>query len=162
MRKTSGSAHDFTFNGLNGTQLPLRQFAGKALLVVNTASGCGFTPQYDELQALWERRRNEGLVILGVPSNDFGNQEPGTAEIIRAFCAARNVTFPMADKVHVLGPEAHPFYKWAAAQTGIIGRPRWNFYKYLIDRDGNLAGWFSSLTKPNALSIRKAIEKALS
>ncbi len=141
--------------------MPLADFAGKALLVVNTASRCGFTPQYDELQALWKARHQAGLVILGVPSNDFGNQEPGTAEIIRSFCAARQVTFPMANKAHVIGPEAHPFYQWAAAQTGVIGKPRWNFYKYLIDREGRLIGWFSSLTKPSSPKMRKAIERAL-
>lgn len=158
----AGSAHDFAFTSIDGKPLPLSTFAGKAVLVVNTASQCGFTPQYAELEALWQRHRDRGLVVLGVPSNDFGAQEPGSNTEIRAFCTDNfDVDFPMTEKVKVSGPDAHPFYQWAATQAGALGVPRWNFHKYLITPDGRLADWFSSVTKPSAPRVVKAIEAVL-
>lgn len=156
------SAHDFIFQSIDGQPLPLATFAGKAVLVVNTASQCGFTPQYAELEQLWRDYRGRGLVVLGVPSNDFGGQEPGGAAEIRAFCAdTYAVDFPLAAKVRVKGADAHPFYRWAAAQVGALGVPRWNFHKYLIAPDGRLADWFSTVTKPRAPKVVAAIEKLL-
>ncbi len=155
-------AHDFAFTSIEGNILPMSVFEGKTVLVVNTASLCGFTPQYLELQALWSRYRDRGLIVLGVPSNDFGSQEPGTAHEISTFCEVNyGIDFPMTDKVQVKGDAAHPFYRWAARQVGFAGKPRWNFHKYLIGPDGRLINWFSSPTKPTAARVVEAIEALL-
>ena len=152
---------DFTFHGIGGDTISLSAFAGKAVLVVNTASACGFTPQYQGLEALWQANRDKGLVVLGVPSNDF-NQEAGSDFEIKEFCDLKyHVTFPMTAKTQVAGAGAHPFYQWIETKAGFIGRPHWNFYKYVLDRQGNYLGWFSSLTKPQSPALAKAIEKAL-
>jgi len=156
------TAHDFALTGIDGKPMPLAQFKGQAVLVVNTASECGYTPQYEELEALWQGYKDKGLVIVGVPSNDFGGQEPGTASEIASFCKINyGVTFPLADKTVVKGATAHPFYKWAGEQAGMLGRPKWNFHKYLIGADGRFVDWFSTQTKPMGPKIRAAVEKAL-
>jgi len=144
------SAHDFEFTMIDGERIPLSQFAGKSVLVVNTASACGLTPQYEGLQALWERYRDRGLVVLGVPSNDFGGQEPGSEAEIKSFCTSRyQVSFPMTAKNAVIGGNAHPLYKWAVKQAGEAAAPKWNFHKYLIDADGALVGTFGSRVAPD-------------
>ncbi len=156
------SAYDFQLERLKGGSLPLAEFAGKPVLIVNTASKCGFTPQYAGLEKVWERYRESGLVVIGVPCNDFGNQEPGGSDDIASFCQVNyGVGFPMAGKVHVRGPEAHPLFRWVGEQGGYFSRPRWNFYKYLIGRDGSLLAWFSSLTGPSSAKFTRAIEAAL-
>ena len=157
------SAHDFSFPSLSDDQnIALADFKGKAVLVVNTASRCGLTPQYDGLQALWARYRDQGLVVLGVPSNDFGAQEPGSAEDIADFCSTRfYVDFPMTAKQPVIGASAHPFYQWVLAQAGEAAAPKWNFHKYLIGRDGQLVETFGSRTAPDDQTLVAAIEAAL-
>jgi glutathione peroxidase len=156
------NAHGFAFATIDGAPLPLERFRGKPALVVNTASFCGYTPQYAELEALHERFTERGLVVLGVPSNDFGAQEPGTAKEIKEFCTTNyRVTFPLAAKEHVLGPEAHPFYRWIEKELGEAGVPRWNFHKYLIGPDGSLAGAWPPAIKPLAPEIVEEIERLL-
>jgi glutathione peroxidase len=156
------TAYDFDFVAIDGQPLPLRHFAGKAVLVVNTASMCGYTPQYADLQALWEQYRDRGLVVLGVPSNDFGGQEPGGAEQIKDFCAVNfAVDFPMTDKQAVTGAQAHPFYQWARQELGSAAAPRWNFHKYLVAPDGRLADWFSTSTSPRSERVVKAVQAVL-
>jgi len=156
------SAHDFNFTAIEGDPLPLSQFAGKAVLVVNSASQCGFTSQYSELADLWARYQDKGLVVLAVPSNDFGGQEPGTEDEIKQFCEVNyGIDFPMTEKVHVRGAEAHPFYKWAGTHFSALSKPRWNFHKYLVSPDGKLVGWFSSITSPTSEKIVSAIEAQL-
>ena len=158
----SMSAHDFSFTSIDGAPLPMSVFKGKALLVVNTASECGYTPQYKDLQALWQSYRDRGLVVLGVPSNDFGGQEPGTEAEIKRFCERQYaVDFPLTTKEQVSGAGAHPFYKWAADVAGEAAAPRWNFHKYLIDPDGQLAAWFPTKTSPAAPEVAGEIEKVL-
>ena len=153
-----GSAYDFTFGAIEGGDLPLASFRGKVLLVVNTASFCGFTEQYAALQALWTRYGEQGLVVIGVPSNDFGGQEPKGEAEIKSFCTgAFNVTFPLTAKTVVAGAAAHPFYKWAAA----AGAPRWNFHKYLIGRDGRIVSSIPTTVAPDAKVVVRAIEAAL-
>ena len=160
MNKTT--AYDFDLATLAGEPLKLRQFEGRPILLVNTASKCGFTPQYEELQALWSFYQSRGLMVIGVPCNDFGNQEPGTADTIGAFCAANyGVSFQMAGKLHVRGPKADPLFTWLGQQGGLLSRPRWNFYKYLIGRDGMLNSWFSSVTKPMSGRMRTAIDRVV-
>ncbi|TQV74478.1 glutathione peroxidase [Denitrobaculum tricleocarpae] len=156
------NAHGFDFISIEGEALPLEQFRGKAVLVVNTASRCGFTHQYDALQALWSDYRDQGLVVLGVPSNDFGSQERGTEAEIKEFCEVNfAIDFPMTSKVKVKGADAHPFYRWAAKELGAKAKPRWNFHKYLIAPDGALVGWFPSSTAPNAKQVVTQVEAHL-
>jgi glutathione peroxidase len=156
----AGTIYDFSLTTLDGRDYPLSALSGRPVLVVNTASQCGFTPQYAGLQALQERwgQGADGLVVIGVPSNDFGNQEPGEAAAIGAFCTRNyGVTFPMMHKAHVKGAEAIPLFRWIAGEGGFLSRPRWNFYKYLIGRDGHLKTWFVSTTAPGSQKIARAI-----
>lgn len=154
------TAHAFAFEAITGEDLPLDAFKGKVLLVVNTASFCGFTRQYADLQELWERFRDRGLVVLGVPSDDFGGQEPGSEAEIKEFCEVNfEIDFPLTAKQRVRGSGAHPFYRWAADRLGPVGTPKWNFHKYLIDADGRLVDWFSTTTKPTSKKVVTAIEK---
>jgi glutathione peroxidase len=157
------NAHRFEFTSIDGSEkLPLDVWRGRPVLVVNTASFCGYTPQYRDLEALWQRYRERGLVVLGVPSNDFGQQEPGSATEIKQFCETNYaVDFPMAQKCRVIGGAAHPFYRWVAESLGEAGTPRWNFHKYLIAPDGRLVDWFSTATKPDSRKVEKAIEVVL-
>jgi glutathione peroxidase len=155
-------AHGFAFVALDGGALPLSAWRGRPILVVNTASYCGYTPQYAELEALWRRYRARGLVVLGVPSNDFGEQEPGGEAEIAAFCRGRyGVDFPLAQKTRVIGAEAHPFYRWIAANLGEAGAPRWNFHKYLIGPDGELVGAWPSQVSPTDPQITAEIDPLL-
>lgn len=156
------SAHDFSFPSIDGGSLHLADFRGRALLVVNTASQCGFTAQYAALQHLHQSYETRGLTVIGVPSNDFGGQEPGTEAEIKAFCRAHfGVGFPMAGKTRVTGDDAHPFYRWAADELGPAARPRWNFHKYLVAPDGSLADWFSTVAGPSSQRVRSSVERTL-
>jgi glutathione peroxidase len=155
------SAYAFRFAGLAGGDIALADFAGKPILVVNTASQCGYTPQYAGLQKLWSRYKDRGLVIIGVPSNDFGGQEPGGAtEIVKTAQDEYHVTFPIAAKASVKGADAHPFYRWAATERPREA-PRWNFHKYLIGRDGRLKAAFASAVDPSDTGLIVAIETEL-
>ncbi|BCW88683.1 Hydroperoxy fatty acid reductase gpx1 [Alphaproteobacteria bacterium SO-S41] len=154
------SIYDFTLETLQGKPLPLKQFEGRPIIIVNTASKCGFTPQYKGLQAVWTERKEDGLVIIGIPSNDFGKQEPGGAGEIAEFCEINyGVDFPIAAKTPVSGRDAHPIIKFLGGEGGFLSKPRWNFYKYLVGRDGHLSTWFSSLTKPESASFKRAVDK---
>ena len=157
------TAYDFSFKSIDGKPLPFSTFKGKAVLVVNVASACGLTPQYSGLEELWKEKSGKGLVVLGVPANDFGAQEPGTEDQIKTFCETRfGVDFPMTAKEHVIGPQAHPFYKWIAGELGEDAAPKWNFHKYLIGKDGSIAGTFGSRTPPDDANMNSEIEAALS
>jgi glutathione peroxidase len=157
------NAYDYSFHTLVGDkELPLDMFRGKVVMVVNTASKCGFTPQYARLEKLYEDYKDKGFVILGVPSNDFGSQEPGAAEEIANFCQVNyGVSFPMAAKEVVSGKQAHPFYLWAKQKLGFGTAPKWNFHKYVINRKGELVDYFYSTTSPDASRLVKVVEKAL-
>ncbi len=156
------TAYDFTFDSIDGGALPLEQYRGKVLLVVNTASQCGFTRQYGGLQDLWTAYKDRGLVVLGVPSNDFGGQEPGTEAQIKEFCEVNfGIDFPMTEKESVSGNGAHPFYVWARDELGAGAAPRWNFHKYLVDTTGALVGGFASGVEPDSAELRGAIEPLL-
>jgi glutathione peroxidase len=155
------TAYAFTFAGLGGGEIRLADHAGKPILVVNTASLCGYTPQYTGLQALYARFKDRGLLIIGVPSNDFGNQEPGEAnDIEHTAHGGYGVTFPLAAKAGVKGPNQHPFYKWAAAEKP-LELPRWNFHKYLVGRDGHIAASFATQVEPTDARVIAAIEREL-
>ena len=160
--REAGGAFDYEFVTIEGGKLPLSKWQGKVLLVVNTASFCGFTPQYTGLQALWERYEKRGLVVVGVPSNDFGAQEPKSEAEIAGFCqGAFGVTFPLTTKEAVSGRDAHPFYHWAREVLGAASAPRWNFHKYLVGRDGKLIAGFGTRVEPLAPDLISAIEAAL-
>jgi glutathione peroxidase len=155
------TAYAFSFPALSGNDISLAEFTGRPLLVVNTASLCGYTPQYAGLQQLWTEFGGRGLAMVGVPSNDFGGQEPGGAtEIAETAQHQYGVTFPIAAKAVVTGANAHPFYKWAA-QARPNQVPRWNFHKYLIGRDGYIAEVFASAVEPTDTRVKTAIAKAL-
>jgi glutathione peroxidase len=159
--KTGMRAFDFEFTSIDGTPLRLGEFAGRPMLVVNTASFCGYTPQYEGLEALWRAYKDKGLVLVGVPSDDFGNQEPGTNAQIKQFCEGFDVSFPLAEKNVVTGAKAHPFYRWLAGELGEGALPRWNFFKYLIGRDGMPRAAWPSRVEPMSAEMRKAIDEAL-
>ena len=155
------SAYAFSFPALSGEDIRLAAFTGKPLLVVNTASLCGYTPQYQGLQEIWSEFRERGLTVIGVPSNDFGSQEPGGAsEISETAHHQYGVTFPITAKAVVVGANAHPFYRWAA-EARPTQVPKWNFHKYLIGRDGYIAEVFASAVEPADTRIKTAIARAL-
>jgi glutathione peroxidase len=155
------TAYAFSFGGLVGGNIRLADYAGHPILIVNTASLCGFTPQYAGLQELWTEFGARGLMIVGVPSNDFGGQEPGGAtEIAETAQHQYGVTFPISAKTVVKGPNAHPFYKWAA-EARPKDVPRWNFHKYLIGRDGYIAEVFPESVEPADTRVKTAIARAL-
>ena len=155
--------HDFTARSLSGEDTPLKQFEGKVLLIVNTASECGFTPQYAGLQKLYDQYAARGLAVLGFPCNQFGKQEPGDATQIGSFCEKNyGVTFPMFDKIDVKGANAHPLYRWLTGEApGLLGLEgiKWNFTKFLVDRNGGVVKRYAPVTKPEAIAAD--IEKQL-
>ena len=155
------TAYAFSFPALGGGDIRLADYAGRPLMVVNTASLCGYTPQYAGLQELWTEFHDRGLTIIGVPSNDFGAQEPGgVTEILQTAHGQYGVTFPISAKAVVKGPNAHPFYKWAA-DIRPKDVPRWNFHKYLIGRDGYIADVFPETVEPLDTRVKTAIARSL-
>lgn len=156
------TAYQFAFTGLWTDRVPMTAFDGEVVLVVNTASRCGFTPQYEGLQEIYSEYHDQGFEILGVPSNNFAGQEPGSAQEIQEFCSLNyGVTFPMAGKTDVVGDARHPFYAWAETQLGDAAVPGWNFHKLLIGRDGRLIAAFPTRTEPTSAEVRAAISAAL-
>lgn len=155
--------YDLEFEELNGIgKILLRDYAGKLVLIVNTASACGFTPQYRELEELWQKYKDRGLIVIGVPTDDFGGQEPLTNSEIAQFCQINyGVTFLITQKSHAKGKDLHPFFLWVREQFGFLSVPRWNFYKYLISKNGEAIGWFSSLRPPLSKEITDLLEKNL-
>src|ERR1700693_6005888 len=159
------NVYEFTLNSIDGQSAPLSAYDGKVVMLVNVASRCGFTPQYAGLEALYEKYKDKGLVILGFPANNFGAQEPGTNEEIKTFCSAKyNVTFPMYAKVSVKGDDETPLYQYLTKQTGpsIAGDIKWNFTKFLVDRNGNVVQRFESAVTPDSKEVVSAVEKQLS
>lgn len=155
------SVHDFTLTDIEGKEVVLSEYAGKALLIVNVASKCGLTPQYEALQQLYEAYEKEGLVVLGFPANNFMGQEPGSAEEIKAFCSSKyQVTFPMFDKISVKGKDMHPLYQFLTTTTD--SRVQWNFQKYLVDQEGNVVTYFSPRTNPLDDEVVAAVKQLLS
>ncbi|WP_068874104.1 MULTISPECIES: glutathione peroxidase [unclassified Phenylobacterium] len=156
------SAHDYTFDKISGGELPLSTFKDKVVLVVNTASKCGLTPQYEGLEKLYSDYKDKGLVVLGVPCNQFMGQEPGTEAEIETFCSTTfGIDFPMTGKVDVKGEDAHPFYRWAEQELGEPAVPVWNFHKILIGRNGEAIRAFGPRTEPLDGEVTGAIEAAL-
>lgn len=159
---SAGSLYDFTMANIDGKPTSLKKYKGKVVLVVNVASKCGNTPQYEQLEALYKKYEKKGLVILGFPANNFGGQEPGTNEEIKTFCTANyNVTFPMFSKISVKGEDIAPLYKWLLAQSESTTDVDWNFAKFLVAKDGSTVKRYSARMKPDNADIVNAIEAAL-
>jgi glutathione peroxidase len=161
----ASSVYEFTMNSIDGQPLPLANFQGKVLLIVNVASKCGFTPQYEGLEAVYEKFKDQGLVIVGFPANNFMAQEPGTNEEIKTFCSTKyNVKFPLYSKISVKGDDKAPLYQFltdTAANPKTGGEIKWNFTKFLVDRNGKVIARFESPVKPDSPEVIGAIEKAL-
>jgi glutathione peroxidase len=156
----ANSIHEFTMNDIDGKPFALAQLKGKAVVVVNVASRCGYTPQYAGLEALYQKYKSRGLVIVGVPANNFGGQEPGTDAEIKQFCSRTySVSFPMLSKVSVKGADIVPLYAYLTGTQG--GDVKWNFTKFLVDKDGKVAGRFEPKTAPDAAELAAAIEQLL-
>ena len=155
-------AYDFNFKDLDGSPLNLSEYKGKVIVAINVASQCGFTGQYEDMQKVWEKYQSKGIIMLGIPSNDFGKQEPGSNEDIKNFCEAKfGISFPMTEKVSVKGSDAHPFYIWARENHGKSAIPKWNFHKIIIDKNGKVAETFSSITNPSSNKFIKTLEKLI-
>jgi len=156
------SLYDFTIDDIDGKPVHLREYQGKVLLVVNTASLCGNTPQYTDLETLYEQYHEQGFEILAFPANNFGQQEPGTNAEIKGFCLTKySVSFPLFTKISVKGSDKHPLYRYLTEQSPFPGEVEWNFQKYLIDRSGNVVGRFHHRTKPMAPEVVKEVERVL-
>ncbi len=158
-----GSLYDVPLKDIDGKDTSLKAYQGKVLLVVNVASKCGYTPQYEALEAIQKQYQAKGFTVLGFPCNDFGSQEPGTAEEIKQFCSSKyEVTFPLFEKLHVKGAEQHPLYAvLTGKQSPFPGDIKWNFGKFIISRDGKILARFDSKVKPNSPEMTAAIESAL-
>jgi glutathione peroxidase len=156
--------YGFTLNSIDGKPAPLADYKGKVVMIVNVASQCGYTPQYSALEAIYEKYKDQGFVILGFPANNFGAQEPGTNEEIKTFCTRKySVTFPMYSKISVKGADQAPFYAYLTKETGtgIAGDIKWNFTKFLVDRDGKVVQRFEPAVTPDSKEVTAAIEKQL-
>lgn len=161
MTESSGVAYDYRFDGIDGNQIELSDFRNKVIVVVNVASRCGYTPQYKDLQTLYNNYKDRNLIIIGVPTNNF-KQEPGTNDQIKDFCETNfGITFPMTEKINVIGDNSHPFYKWAKEDFGIGAIPKWNFHKIVIGKNGKVVDTFASFTKPTSKKFVKLIEKLI-
>jgi len=156
----ASSIHEFNLNSIDGKPAPLGAYKGKIVLVVNVASRCGFTPQYKGLEALYEKYKDQGFVIVGFPANNFGAQEPGTNDEIKTFCSSKySVTFPMYSKISVAGTDKAPLYDYLTSTGG--GEVKWNFTKFLVGRDGKVITRFESKVDPESAEVVSAVEKAL-
>jgi glutathione peroxidase len=156
------SVYDFTMNSIDGQPVPLSSYKGKVMLLVNVASKCGYTPQYTALESVYEKYKDRGLVIVGIPANNFGSQEPGTNAEIKTFCTRKyNVSFPMMSKVSVKGSDTTPLYQYLTSTPKTGGEIQWNFTKFLVDRDGNIVARFEPAVTPDSPEVTTAIEKAL-
>jgi glutathione peroxidase len=154
--------HEYAFRSVTGASLPLERWKGQPLLLVNTASECGFTPQYAKLESLWKEYRPNGLIVLGVPCNDFGGQEPGDEEAIHEFCTGQfGITFPVTEKVSIVGEHPHPLFIAMREQYTADILPKWNFFKYLFDREGGLVAHWPSKVEPDEPGFRHDLERNL-
>lgn len=162
MAAKTTSLYDFTMDDIDGKPVNLSQYKGKVLLLVNTASFCGNTPQYSDLQAMYEQYSEKGFEILAFPANNFGQQEPGSNQEIKSFCFTKySLTFPLFSKISVKGSDKHPLYQYLTEQSPFPGEVEWNFQKYLVDRSGNIVGRFHHRTKPLAPEVVKEVERVL-
>ena len=160
VNKVNANAYKFNFTSIEGNVIKLSDFAGKPILLVNTASLCGFTSQYNDLENLYKTYKDKGLSIIAVPSNDFGNQELSSNKEVKEFCKINfNTSFTLTEITNIKGKNGHPFFKWIKENAGFLAFPKWNFYKYLINSKGDLDSWYTSTTKPNSEKLLRAIDR---
>ena len=161
--KAFSNIYKYNFTSIEGQIIKLEDFKGKPILIVNSASLCGFTNQYEDLEEINIKYKDRGLIVISVPSNDFGSQELSSNKKVNDFCKTNfNTTFLLTEITKIKGNGGHPLFKWVKAEAGLLAFPKWNFYKYLINKDGNLDSWYSSVTKPSSKKIKIAIEKLIS
>ena len=161
MAEKSGVAYDYSFDGIDGDQIKLSDYKDKVIIIVNVASRCGYTPQYADLQTLYNDYKKRDVIVIGVPTNNF-KQEPGTNDQIKDFCQTNfGITFPMTEKIDVIGNNSHPFYKWAKKDFGIGAIPKWNFHKIIIGKSGKIEDTFASFTKPTSKKFIKKKKKLI-
>ena len=158
----NANVYQFNFNSIDGKEINLNNFKGKPIFIVNTASLCGFTYQYSDIESLYQKYKKDGLIIIGIPSNDFGNQELSSNKKVKEFCNINfNVSFFLTEITNIKGENGHPFFKWIKKEAGFLAFPKWNFYKYLINKEGLLVKWYASTTRPNSNKITREIDKVL-
>ena len=154
--------YQFNFSSIDGKEINLNDFKGKPIFIVNTASLCGFTNQYSDIEILHQKYKKDGLIIIGIPSNDFGNQELSSNNKVKEFCAINfNISFMLTEITNIKGEKGHPFFKWVKEEAGFLAFPKWNFYKYLINKKGLLVKWYTSTTSPNSKKITKDIDQII-
>jgi glutathione peroxidase len=162
INQVNANVHEFNFTSIDGKIINLSDFKGKPFVVINTASLCGFTNQYDDIETIFKNYADKDLIIIAVPSNDFGNQELSSNKKVKEFCTTNyNTSFLLTEVTNIKGVNGHPFFNWVKKEAGFLAFPKWNFYKYLINREGKLISWYGSVTKPTATKFIKDIEKII-
>ncbi len=162
IKYTSADVYKFSFQGIDGDKINLADYKNKPILIVNTASFCGYTYQYKKLQNLYNNYKNRNLVVIGIPSNDFGSQEFKKNEEVKNFCETNfDISFLLAGITNIKGEQGHPFFKWVKNEAGFLSFPKWNFYKFLIDKNGSLKAWFTSMTEPDSKKFIFDLESIL-
>ena len=158
----NANVYQFNFKSIDGNEINLSDYRGKPILIVNTASLCGFTNQYSDIETLHQKYKKNGLIVIGIPSNDFGNQELSSNKKVKEFCNINfNVSFSLTEITSIKGEGGHPFFKWIKKEAGFLAFPKWNFYKYLINKEGLLVKWYASTTRPSSTKITTEIDKIM-
>ena len=162
INKVSANAYKYSFTSIDGKVINLKEFKGKPILIVNTASLCGFTNQYKDIESLYGMYKKVDLIVLGIPSNDFGNQELSSNAKVKEFCTTNfDISFLLTEITKIKGQNGHPFFKWVKEEAGFLAFPKWNFYKYLINKEGLLVKWYASTTRPSSTKITTKIDKMM-
>jgi len=162
INKVNANAYKFSFNSIDGKIVNLKDFKGKPILIINTASLCGFTNQYADIELLYDNYKENGLVVIGIPSNDFGSQELSSNTKVKEFCTTNfDISFLLTEITKIKGQNGHPFFKWIKQEAGFLAFPKWNFYKYLINNKGELVSWYTSTTNPKSDKIEKELQKLM-
>ena len=162
INKVNANAYKFSFNSIDGEIVNLKDFKGKPILIINTASLCGFTNQYADIETLYDNYKENGLVVIGIPSNDFGSQELSSNTKVKEFCTTNfGISFLLTEITKIKGQNGHPFFKWIKKEAGFLAFPKWNFYKYLINNKGELVSWYTSTTNPKSEKIQKEVQKLI-
>lgn len=162
INKANANAYNYSFTSIDGKIINLSEFYGKPILIINTASLCGFTNQYKDIELLYNNYKKNDLIVIGIPSNDFGNQELSSNIEVKEFCTTNfNISFLLTEITKIKGQNGHPFFKWVKDEAGFLAFPKWNFYKYLINRKGEFVSWYASTTKPNSSKIKIEVKKLI-
>ena len=162
INKVNANAYKFSFNSIDGKIVNLKDFKGKPILIINTASLCGFTNQYADIELLYDHYKEDGLIVIGIPSNDFGNQELSSNTKVKEFCTTNfDISFLLTEITKIKGQNGHPFFRWIKQEAGFLAFPKWNFYKYLINNKGELISWYTSTTNPKSDKIQKEVQKLI-